>query len=222
MTPRATREDVQLCRGFSVSQWESLHPQLDNGDPKAWTCAIDVFERRMRERFLSSIDSLIQSDSRLDVSTQDSPPDCSTLPDDGDRSVVVPGFAIMALCCLLIETLQSFRAGGQSTADVFRIFLRRPSFRNEFNDDKLVTSFVGGVRNGVLHEAETRGWTIRRDGPPERIVASDGDRFILNRTSFYLAVRDEIEKYVAELRDPINEALRHRFVDKMSDIADRA
>ncbi len=223
MTNQVAREDVQICRGFTVKQWEGLRPQLESDHPAAWTCAIEVFERRIRERFLSSIDSLVEADSQLDVCTPMAPPpDCSTLPDDGGTPVVVPGFAITGVCCLLIETLQSFREGGESTTDRFKRFLRRPSFRNAFDDDKVATSFVRGVRNGILHNAETRGWMIWREDPPNQIVTSQGDRFILNRAEFYSAVRAEFEQYLAELRNGANEVLRSRFVEKMGDIAARS
>lgn len=223
MTNQVAREDVQICRGFTVNQWEGLRPQLESDHPAAWTCAIEVFERRIRERFLSSIDSLVEADSQLDVSTPEAPPsDCSTLPDDGGRRVVVPGFAITGLCCLLIETLQSFREGGESTTDQLKSFLRRPSFRKAFDDDKVATSFVRGVRNGILHDAETRRWMIWREDPPNQIVASQANRFILNRTEFYLAVRTEFDRYVAELRDPANQVLRSRFLEKMDHIARRS
>ena len=105
---------VQICRGFAVAQWKTLHSRLINrdgtnsDDQEAWHCAIEVFERRIRERFLSSIEALEAADSRLDISAPDeAPSDCSSLPKG--KEAVVPGFAIMALCCLLAETLQSFR-----------------------------------------------------------------------------------------------------------------
>jgi hypothetical protein len=105
---------VQICRGFTVAQWKKLYTRLmkpdgsNSDDQDAWCCAIEVFERRVCERFLSCIEALESADSRSDVSVRDdAPPDCSNLPQRNDA--VVPGFAIMALCCLLAETLQSFR-----------------------------------------------------------------------------------------------------------------
>lgn len=153
------------------------------------------------------------------------PADCSTLPDDGDSSVAVPGFSILALCCLLAETLQGFREtpptkpaaaapctypAGQcikpSTTDQFRDFLRRPAFRNEFDDEKVAKRFVNGVRNGIFHEAETRGWVIQRDRPLGRILTQEGKRYMLNRSEFYKALKAEFDVYLQELRDPGNAA----------------
>jgi hypothetical protein len=145
----------------------------------------------------------------------------------------------MALCCLLIDTLQGFREKPThpavptgpcgfptgncikpppGTSDQFKSFLRRPAFDNAFTDDKLASKFVSGIRNGILHEAETRKWVIWRDEPVGRIVAPEEDGYALNRTLFYAAVKAEFESYLQELRDPSNQALRRRFKRKMDDI----
>lgn len=150
-----------------------LRQRLDASDESAWTCAIDVFERRIRERYLSCLDVLMKADSRLDVSVSPPPPpDCSTLPDDQ----------------------------------------RQP------DDDSVARSFVDGVRNGIFHEAETRGWLIWREEPPGQILDLADGRYALNRTEFYQALKAEFDGYVAGLRGPSNSELRSRFKKKMSDI----
>jgi hypothetical protein len=230
---------IQICRGFTAEQWKQLRSRLETDDQAGWSCAVDVFERRVRERFISCIDALEGADSRLDVDVPaGAPPDCSTLPDDRTK-VVVPGFAIMGLCCLLIETLQSFReapessgeaAGpcsypkgpcvrpGPSTTDLFKKFLRRPDFRREFDDETTARSFIRGVRNAILHEAETRGWVVWRDEPEGRILERQDDRYVLNRTTFLGALKSEFDSYLVELRNPVNVDLRMRFLKKMDDI----
>lgn len=217
---KSMRESVQICRGFSVEQWRGLCSRLSEDDPDAWRCALEVFERRINERFISCLESLIDADPKLDVPTwQVGPADCSNLPDDGEQPVMVPGFAIMALCCLLIETLQSFREGGGRTKDQFKKFLGRPSFKGEFEDNEVLKSFVKGVRHGILHDAETRGWVIWRQDPSGRIVEQVDGRFILYRTEFYRALKSEFDQYLSDLSDLENQRLRQRFVQKMSQIA---
>jgi integrase-like protein len=155
---------VQICRGFTVVQWKKLNGRLVNAkggntnDEQAWHCAIEVFERRIRERFLSCIEALERADSKSDAVIPDvAPADCSTLP--VETEAVVPGFSIIALCCLLAETLQSFRCkthpsksiGRQlldrflpcvrvpqtTTVDAFKAFLRRPAFRGAFVEEQI-------------------------------------------------------------------------------------
>jgi hypothetical protein len=233
-----------ICRGFTDKQWKTLRPRLEvQGDVGAWKCAIEVFKRRMTERFLSCIDAIIAADSSADSSypvDDSAPADCSTLPND-EKQVVVPGFAIVGLCCLLIEALQSFRSEaapaipveGQctfpagacirpmptSTTDHFIAFLRTPSFAGAFDDDRVAKKFVGGIRNGILHEAETRKWRIWRDEPDGKIVDEVDDRFVLNRSAFYSALKAEFARYLEQLRDPTESDLRNRFLKKMDDIA---
>jgi hypothetical protein len=234
--------EVQICRGFSAKQWAALRDRLVDGDEGAWRTAIEVFERRIRERFLASIDALLKADSGASadvVLVAGAPADGSTLPRDAE-AIVVPGFAVVALCCLLIETLQSFREaperptavtgpclypqGGcirpqSSTTDLFQKFLRLPAFGGAFDDDRIAKSFVRGVRNGVMHEAETRGWVLWRNEPLGRLVEPHGRGFALNRTAFYEAVRREFDEYVRGLGNSDDQRQRARFLKKMSDIA---
>lgn len=236
------KEPTHICRGFTDEQWKELRKRLAgrdgqiSNDEAAWGCAVEVFERRIRERFLSCIDTLEKYGAPRDPVLKGAPADCSTLPKD---EKIVPGFAIMALCCLLIETLQSFReaseAPGQvvgqcsyprgpcirppsSTTDLFKKFLRLPAFGAEFRDDKTATHFVRGIRDAILHEAETRRWVIRREEPAGRILERRGRGYALNRTEFYKALKTEFERHIQELRDPQNQQLRKRFLKKMNDI----
>jgi hypothetical protein len=240
---------VQICRGFTVAQWQTLHKRLINrdgtisDDQEAWRCAIEVFERRIHERFLSCIEALETADSKSDISLADeAPADCSTLPQS--NGIVVPGFAIMALCCLLAETLQSFRCKTEmpqkpegrcsypdgpcirvpqtTTADAFKAFLRRPAFGGAFANEQIASSFVNGVRNGILHEAETRNWVIWRSEPENQIVAEEGKGYALNRGAFYQALKHDFADYLADLRNPKSLDLRARFRKKMNDTVKEA
>jgi hypothetical protein len=240
---------VQICLGFTVSQWGKLHTRLINADGAntddqgAWHCAITVFERRIHERFLSCVEALETSDSKSHITVpEEAPADCSTLPQKDEA--VIPGFAILALCCLLAETLQSFRSKTEmpkrqevrclypdgpcisvpktSTTDAFKAFLRRPAFGGAFADEQIASSFVHGVRNGILHEAETRGWVIRRNRPENQIAAKEGDGYALNRTMFYRALKDDFAGYLAELRNPESLDLRARFRRKMNEMVKEA
>jgi hypothetical protein len=78
------------------------------------------------------------------------------------------GFCTMAICCLMIETLESFWRGWDNSRNqselAFCSFFDRTQNLNAF--DGYVTDFYRNVRCGILHQAETmNGWRIRRDGP---------------------------------------------------------
>jgi hypothetical protein len=78
------------------------------------------------------------------------------------------GFTMMAISCLMIESLESFRRGwknsnNKSEAAFCYFFSTNDSFR-EFRNH--CEQFYKNVRYGILHQAETTGgWRIRRDGP---------------------------------------------------------
>ena len=77
------------------------------------------------------------------------------------------GFSIMANCCLLIETLQSFKNGwadsDRKSEQAFKQFLMTESNFSPFKDK--AKQFYINVRCGILHQGETTGgWTINRKG----------------------------------------------------------
>jgi hypothetical protein len=231
---------IQICRGFTDKQWDQLCPKLtDNNEAvkqKDWECAIQVFDRRISERFLSCIHKLDEIGAPWKLVPEDAPPDCSTLP--AEEEAVVPGFVIVGLCCLLIETLQFFSAGDQppteppgpcpypngdcikpaGTSSAFKRFLKRDSFGKAFKDADLAYDFIEGVRHGILHRAETRRWVIRKTTEANELVETDGDIHVLNRTLFCAALEREFESYKDELRRGQDPRLRKCFVQAIDHI----
>src|SRR5690349_18373768 len=78
------------------------------------------------------------------------------------------GFAMLAVCCLMVEALESFRNGWKGTQGVkggcegaFSSFFEA---HDQFKDLRPVASeFFKHVRCGILHQAETTGrWTVNR------------------------------------------------------------
>lgn len=77
------------------------------------------------------------------------------------------GFAMMAVACLMIESLESFRQGWTDTRyrsnEAFRLFFENNQPLDAFKP--VADEFYLGVRCGILHQAETTGgWRIRRSG----------------------------------------------------------
>ena len=79
---------IELCRGFTTHQWRKLRPLLDGQDPEAWECAIEVFRRRLSERYLSSIEALIAADARVDSTYRSQNGDCHNLPQDETEPLI--------------------------------------------------------------------------------------------------------------------------------------
>ncbi len=237
---------VQLCRGFTDVHWQQLRPKLlissEGAVGASWELAIEVFRRRMSERYFFCIEALELADHRLDVGVdEDVEVALSMLP--AESSALVPGFAIVGLCCLLLETLSTFRETEEpekpapiqpcsypsgpctrpmpmGTSQRIQRFLQRSAFNSAFDGD-IAARFVNGVRNGILHNAETRGWTIWREEPVGHIVGREGDQLVLNRSLFVSALLKEFQSYIEDLESPRNVDLRVQFLTKMDHIVSR-
>jgi hypothetical protein len=132
----------------------------------------------------------------------------------------------MSLCCLLIETINCYHLGMPTTSlaewkrngygdingtappkykidfhperheHTFSVFFDRTEAQKFFGivDGK---QFGHSIRNGLLHQAQTKGgWRIRRVGP-----IWDEDNKTLNRDLFASALQDYFCAYVARLRE---------------------
>lgn len=128
------------------------------------------------------------------------------------------GFCTMAICCLMIETLESFWRGWPDTRSIkgefaFCSFFDRSSnlsvFRGYAND------FYKNIRCGILHQAETtNGWRVRRDG-----LLLDPSTKTINATKFH----DEMENCLLEYANILkvsdwNSEIWKNFLKKMNSI----
>src|SRR5262249_48694813 len=144
---------------------------LDQGDPSAWDEALSAVRRRIAERFLRPMRDLARFDKQDELPNR-------------------PGFAILALDCLLIDTIMSFREGRVSTGEVstahsFRQFLKSQPFRDFSSRDR--SDFFDYVRNGILHNGETRkDWKVRID--TTRLLERTTTTRTINRRLFHAAV----------------------------------
>lgn len=174
--------------------WEQ---EADNG----WAKKPDFIRYRLFERYIDPVRAL------------DSHPDTKAKKN---------GFYVMAVSCLLIETLVAFWRGWETTepyhdssgrfvkgksGKAFSLFFRtQPRFR-VFRSSR----FYKHVRCGILHQGETTGgWTILRTG-----ALFDGVKRI-NATQFHNELAAAIDDYVAVLRNPLgNSKYRKNFDKKM-------
>lgn len=89
------------------------------------------------------------------------------------------GFAMVAVCCLMVETLESFRNGWNTTVGkVEGAFCGFFQAHDEFKELRPVArEFYSAVRCGILHQAETRqGWRIHRQ--PAFFVKEGGVKWL--------------------------------------------
>jgi hypothetical protein len=109
------------------------------------------------------------------------------------------GFCTMAICCLMIEALESFWQGWTDTRkqgmsqSAFCYFFDRNDELRDFRGQ--AQQFYQNVRCGILHQAETTGgWRIRRYG-----VLFDRTTKTINASKFHSKLATCLEVYLDAL-----------------------
>lgn len=108
------------------------------------------------------------------------------------------GFTIMAVSCLMIEALESFRQGWersdrQSKAAFCFFFDASAPFKGLRGHAQ---AFYTHVRSGILHQAETTGgWRVRRSG-----LLFDPTALTINATLFVAALRQVLDIFCDDLK----------------------
>ena len=196
-------DDTILCgrpgSGYcvTVGDYKSWESDTDNG----WSKKPEFIRRRLFERYVDPVTALDLHD---------------------DTKARKNGFYIMAVSCLLIETLVSFWRGWETTephkdalgrkvlgksGEAFRLFFDEESRFAAFKG----TEFYKRIRCGILHQGEaTGGWTISRTG-----ALFDGVSEI-NAALFHNKLAAAIRDYASELKNPpAGSSLRSNFDKKM-------
>ena len=126
------------------------------------------------------------------------------------------GFMIMAIGCLVVESLESFYQGkadtkGQSS-QMFRDFFSRDTPFNVFADGN--DWFFKDIRCAILHQSEARnGWRILRSGK-----LLDCAEKSINATRFIRELRHAVDKYAKSLGT--DEKVRANFKKKMKTVCE--
>jgi hypothetical protein len=192
---------MQIAPGVQAAEWQAL--KLDDHASPDWARAVQILEGRIHERYIEPIDHLIAAEE--------------TRPPTERRF----GFTVLAVDCLLIETLGAFLDGLEDTdekskATFCKFLTTRPLFAGDFTKD-LAKRFYKEFRCGILHQAEIGGdskvWSV---GP---LICDDGGKLIINRNQLHERLKAEFQHDLAELRNPANVYLRAKFRRKMDFIS---
>jgi len=179
----------------------------ENWKEADWQRAIDIFEDRLRGRYFNYIEVLLNFEYRA-----------------GDYHA---GFAITALDCLIVESLQQFYDGRDASQDgskkSFKRFLTSTSFGDkerfgtDISDGSLADLFYDQIRCGILHQAEVKT-DSRIVSTKAKLIAREGNGVVVNRRKFHSQLVQEFENYVIRLREPKmqdDHTLRDNFRQKM-------
>ena len=194
---------MHVAPGVHTSAWRSL--DLDQPpDGPDWTRAREIFVARVAGRYLDPVDLLVECEAETRAV---------------DRRF---GFTVLAIDCLLIETLQAFRWGAADTKGrsqkAFRTFLtERSRFAPHF-DRATAERFYQDYRCGILHQAEIGGgsrvWSVGR------LVWKSSKGLVVNRTRFHKYLAEEVANYSSALAAPGEDRLRVAFRKKMDCISE--
>ena len=180
---------------YRDSDWKALNLATKTD----WRKAVRMVEDRLNARFFDAVKTIDKQD--------------------------FAGFAVLALDCLLIETLQQFREGADETPrrkgeQYFVDFLTTAPFSAYFTK-ATAAKFYDHFRCGILHQAEIKSSSkVRRVGPLVAPTAK-GKGLIINRKQFHATLRKAFAAYLRALRNRGDGLLCQNFVKKMDFICNR-
>lgn len=195
------KNNMHIAPNYKTSDWEKL--QLDNNESNDWETAINILETRIIERYFDPVDILIKYEKEKFPNKRRF------------------GFTIIAIDCLLIETLQAFKTGAVKTPPrkgqkaFVRYLTESPTLSVHFTEIQ-AEQFYKNYRNGILHQAQVGGkdliWSVGE------LVRTANGEMVINRTKFHALLRQSFDKYIDDLRDKSNQELRNAFRKKMDHI----
>lgn len=202
------KTDFKISPKYFASKWNEL--SLTNKESKDWQTAIDIFEDRIRGRFFQQVEALKLNKNR--------------------NVREFSGFIIVAIDCLLIETLEQFyrgvkRTGKDQDDQIFHDFFQRSEelklFFGIIDKSKV---FYSQIRCGLLHQAQTKKQSIIhiKSGTPTLtwIDINDIQKGIsINRNKFHKAIEKVFTEYTSALRKGKDLNLRQKLKRKMNFIA---
>ncbi len=146
-----------------------------------WEKAIEIMCGRIEGRYLDPMGALIEADVNKN------------------------GFAAMALCCLLIETLLQFREGYPQTPDrqnkrCYSSFLQT-QLGHVFNQE-MANRFYTDIRCGVLHSAQTKNGSCLTFGTDYIARIQGNDIMMVDIQGMHHVLEQYFRRYCDELMDP--------------------
>ena len=168
------------CGYWTVEDWDSAQRNDD------WPTMFQIFKDRLDYRYFTAIQALIEADRQQPTRRF--------------------GFSIMALDCLLIETLAQFYQGLKnsegarcekghklSNREFYVGFLLRDSFKLKtvFDTDQKARLFYKTIRCGILHQGETTGGSKIVTTGSTILATLEQGGLAINRDLFHKLLVDE-------------------------------
>ncbi|MED3962839.1 hypothetical protein [Niallia taxi] len=209
------RDTLFLSPKYKLEDHKELFTNLSsNSNRYDWKTAIEIFKDRIEGRFLNVAKNLLKECSR-------------------DESLST-AFSIMALNCLLIETLQQFYDGTDETPspnkDTFVNFLMQSPYFSESNkayqkrhkkelgngfNKELAEHFYKNVRCGLLHQAQTKRNAVISYYTPHMVDMVTYEGWVLyDVKKITESLEKEFNRYIERLKDNVQQEKRDKFCEK--------
>lgn len=195
---------LRISPNYKVEDWSRLSLDADNPKQEDWLKAVNILRDRIEGRFIIPAQTLIDVDKACDQHTF--------------------GFAILALDCLVLETIQGFIKGlpdhrGQSRALFVEFLTNWQPFITSLGAGMIATEkaaeFYSQCRCALHHSGATDKVTVGISGP---MIQFDNGQIRVNRTKFHKELKAEFNRYLDVLIDPLSIDPRKKFLLKMNPI----
>ena len=208
-------DDIYISPQYKASDWKRL-AMATSPDPD-WSKAVQIFADRLNGRFMAQVKAMRE---HKDFAIQE-----------------WSGFAILAIDCLVIETLgQFYRGFDESPAQRDQVlnpnewdhkkfyvdYMRRISTlcrAGAFDTNKKRLLFYKHFRCGILHQAQTKKKSRVRFGEQKMVSFADNadqsQGLIVDRNKLHDALAEEVEAYKNLLLNGTDRQKRQDFVKKM-------
>ncbi|MBR6633358.1 MAG: hypothetical protein IKL05_03530 [Clostridia bacterium] len=186
-----TKGEINISPNYNKDSYLNLNLSLQSSESD-WNMAVAILKDRIEGRYFNQIDLL-------------------------SNDVNANGFTIMALNCLLIETLFQFRDGEEETPrpnnKTYPAFLLQ-EFSSVFRDQKTAKSFYANIRCGILHSAQTKNES-RLSDREDVVVTFEGNTLVVSVKGVSSLLKTYFEHYLQKLSNPKEVTLRNNFINKM-------
>jgi len=192
---------MEIAKGIKATDYKKL--DLSDYKNPDWDLAFGYLSQRLEDRYIEPAEVLRNAEQSLSPSKKKY------------------GFTILAIDCLLCETLQCFYEGrivsNGSKAVFARFLMQRTNFSPFFTSKSEAEDFYTNFRCGILHQAQTQGKTkIYAVGS---LISKHDGYTIVNRERFHEYVKKEKQIYLDLLKARANTKLLRYFKTKMDAIA---
>lgn len=192
--------------------------------PEEWDKAITIFDDRIYGRFLKPI-RLLLGKTNNNMGVQGNPPGQSiyqmeVMRQHANEAALIPnGFAIMALICLLMETLMQFKEGLPVTPVGENKYRYTDFLKNNMNfSHHNAKRFYEDVRCGILHSGEIKNNSCLSIKQKYPITTMGTGAITVDVHKLAYKLFDYYKMYCRDLRKETNDSLRINFVRKMDSI----